>query len=103
MAWTRGHRDGSVSGEAVQAAQEQPSEWHTEGFKRDAVEWAPASDKTVTEVARDLPDRATAGAAILACTETFYDRRRLRKHPRWGCLTPHGTRQRHRRPRTPAA
>ncbi|SHM73120.1 hypothetical protein SAMN05216499_113200, partial [Actinacidiphila paucisporea] len=26
---------------------------------------------------------------------TFYNRRRLRKHPNWGYLTPHETRQRH--------
>lgn len=44
---------------------------------------------------RVWPDRATARAAIFAYIETFYNRRRLRKHPRWGYLTPHEIRQRH--------
>lgn len=32
---------------------------------------------------RRWPDRATARAEILAFVETFYNRRRLRKHPPW--------------------
>lgn len=41
------------------------------------------------------PDRATARADVFAFIETFYNRRRLRRHPTWGYLTPHETRQRH--------
>ncbi|SHN22423.1 hypothetical protein SAMN05216499_15517, partial [Actinacidiphila paucisporea] len=32
---------------------------------------------------------------VFSFIETFYNRRRLRKHPNWGYLTPHETRQRH--------
>ncbi|MGW2189961.1 IS3 family transposase [Streptomyces sp. NPDC001719] len=42
---------------------------------------------------RFWPDRATARAEIFI--ETFYNCRRLRKHPEWGYLTPWETRQRH--------
>lgn len=44
---------------------------------------------------RTWPDRATARAAVFSYIETFYNRRRLRKHPDWGYLTPNETRQRH--------
>ncbi|MET9736430.1 integrase core domain-containing protein [Streptomyces sp. NPDC006458] len=44
---------------------------------------------------RRWPDRTTARAEIFAFIETFYNRRRLRKHPAWGYLTPLETRQRH--------
>ncbi|UQA97680.1 IS3 family transposase [Streptomyces halobius] len=44
---------------------------------------------------RFWPDRATARAEIFSFIETFYNRRRLRKHPEWGYLTPLETRQRH--------
>ncbi len=44
---------------------------------------------------RTWPDRATARAEVFSFIETFYNRRRLRKHPSWGYLTPHETRQRH--------
>jgi transposase InsO family protein len=40
-------------------------------------------------------NRAAARADIFTFIETFYNRRRLRKHPRWGYLTPHETRQRY--------
>ncbi|WP_425587747.1 hypothetical protein [Streptomyces plumbiresistens] len=40
-------------------------------------------------------DRASARADILTFIETYHNRRRLRRHPDWGYLTPHGTRQRH--------
>ncbi|WP_327365051.1 IS3 family transposase [Streptomyces sp. NBC_01217] len=44
---------------------------------------------------RQWRDRATARAEIFAFIETFYNRRRLRKHPVWGYLTPLEIRQRH--------
>ncbi|MFD4718265.1 IS3 family transposase [Streptomyces sp. NPDC058423] len=44
---------------------------------------------------RRWPDRTTARADIFAFIETFYNRRRLRKHPAWGYLTPLEIRQRH--------
>ncbi|MFE0733238.1 IS3 family transposase [Streptomyces antibioticus] len=44
---------------------------------------------------RRRPDRTTARAEIFAFIETFYNRKRLRKHPVWGYLTPLETRQRH--------
>ncbi|MFE4654864.1 integrase core domain-containing protein, partial [Streptomyces sp. NPDC056707] len=44
---------------------------------------------------RCWPDRTTARAEIFAFIETFYNRKRLRKHPAWGYLTPLETRQRH--------
>lgn len=40
------------------------------------------------------PDRATARADVFAFIETFYNRRRLRKHKAFGYLTPAETRQR---------
>ncbi|GAB3169440.1 IS3 family transposase [Streptomyces incanus] len=43
---------------------------------------------------RRRPDRAGARADIFAFVETFYNRQRLRRHPRWGYLTPLETRQR---------
>ncbi|MFE2580192.1 IS3 family transposase [Streptomyces sp. NPDC059378] len=44
---------------------------------------------------RQWPDRASARAEIFAFIETFYNRKRLRRHPVWGYLTPLETRQRH--------
>ncbi len=44
---------------------------------------------------RHWPDRTTARAEIFTFIETFDNRRRLRKHPVWGCLTPLEIRQRH--------
>ncbi|WP_055495051.1 IS3 family transposase [Streptomyces sp. TP-A0356] len=44
---------------------------------------------------RRRPDRASARAEIFAFIETFYNRKRLRRHPVWGYLTPLETRQRH--------
>ena len=41
------------------------------------------------------PDRATARAEVFDFIETFYNRRRLRKHKVFGYLTPAETRQRH--------
>ncbi|MET9325029.1 IS3 family transposase [Streptomyces sp. NPDC003038] len=41
------------------------------------------------------PDRATARAEVCDFIETFYNRRRLRKHKIFGYLTPAETRQRH--------
>ncbi|HET6354750.1 hypothetical protein [Streptomyces sp.] len=39
--------------------------------------------------------RVSARADSLTFIETYYNRRRLRRQPEWGCLTPHETRQRH--------
>ncbi|MGY3240671.1 putative transposase [Streptomyces sp. TE4109] len=44
---------------------------------------------------RHWPDRTTARAEIFTFIETFCNRRRLRKHPAWGHLTPLEIRQRH--------
>jgi putative transposase len=44
---------------------------------------------------RTWPDRATARTEIFTFIETFYNRRRLRKHKIFGYLTPAETRQRH--------
>ncbi|MGK5445952.1 integrase core domain-containing protein [Streptomyces radiopugnans] len=46
---------------------------------------------------RRWPNRASARARaeIFAFIETFCNRKRLRKHPVWGYLTPLETRQRH--------
>ncbi|MEV8099670.1 IS3 family transposase [Kitasatospora sp. NPDC085879] len=44
---------------------------------------------------RTWPDRTAARAAVFWFIETFYNRRRLRKHASWGYLTPHETRLRH--------
>ncbi|WP_326793310.1 IS3 family transposase [Streptomyces sp. NBC_00841] len=37
---------------------------------------------------RQWPHRASARAEIFAFIETFYNRKRLRRHPVWGYLTP---------------
>ncbi|MFJ2296999.1 IS3 family transposase [Streptomyces sp. NPDC087894] len=52
---------------------------------------------------RRWPDRATARSEIFAFIETSYNRRRLRKHPAWGYLTPLEIRQRHEQEHTLAA
>lgn len=52
---------------------------------------------------RFWPDRATARAEIFTFIETFYNRRRLRKHPQWGYVTPLEARQRHEQGHTLAA
>jgi hypothetical protein len=44
---------------------------------------------------RRWPDRTTARAEIFTFIETFYNRKRLRRHPVWGYVTPLETRQRH--------
>ncbi|MFJ5049421.1 integrase core domain-containing protein, partial [Streptomyces sp. NPDC088719] len=44
---------------------------------------------------RTWPDRATARAEVFSFIETFYNRRRPRKHKIFGYLTPAETRQRH--------
>ncbi|MEV7089464.1 IS3 family transposase [Streptomyces sp. NPDC093085] len=44
---------------------------------------------------RTWPDRATARAEVFNFIETFYNRRRLRKHKTFGYLTPAETRQWH--------
>ncbi|GGV83978.1 hypothetical protein GCM10015535_28140 [Streptomyces gelaticus] len=54
--------------------------------------WALLMEKIGT---RTWPDRATARTEVLAFIETFYNRRGLRKHRVFGCLTPAETRQRH--------
>ena len=51
--------------------------------------WAVLKEEIGT---RFWPDRATARADIFDFVETFYNRRRLRKHIHWGYLTPHSTR-----------
>ncbi|MGQ7754255.1 IS3 family transposase [Streptomyces sp. WC2508] len=50
--------------------------------------WAVLKEEIVT---RFRPDRATARAGISDFIETFYNRRRLRKHVHWGHLTPRDT------------
>ncbi len=62
--------------------------------------WAVLKEEIGT---RTWPDRATARADVFAFIETFYNRRRLRKHPLFGYLTPHETRQRFRNDQTLAA
>lgn len=52
---------------------------------------------------RRWPDRPSARADIFAFVETFCNRLCLRRHPRWGCLTPWETRQRHEQEHTLAA
>lgn len=42
-----------------------------------------------------VEDDGRAVAGIFTFIETSYDRRLLRKHANWGCLTPHETRRRH--------
>ncbi|MGW4022701.1 transposase [Streptomyces sp. NPDC005009] len=44
---------------------------------------------------RTFTTRAEANLALFEYIETFYNRRRLRKHPHWGYLTPLEIRQRH--------
>ncbi|MGA6161007.1 IS3 family transposase [Stenotrophomonas sp. NPDC087984] len=55
--------------------------------------WAVLKEEIGTRI---WPDRATARADVFAFIETFYNRRRLRKHPVFGYLTPLETRQRFR-------
>ncbi|WP_081239794.1 hypothetical protein [Streptomyces viridosporus] len=52
---------------------------------------------------RRRSDRTTARAEIFAFIETFYHRKRLRKHPVRGYLTPLETRQRHEQEHAVAA
>ncbi|MFJ4918374.1 IS3 family transposase [Streptomyces sp. NPDC088725] len=54
--------------------------------------WALLKEKIGT---RTWPDRATARAEVFNFIETFYNRRRLRKHKTFGYLTPAENRQRH--------
>jgi len=54
--------------------------------------WALLNEEIGTRI---RPDRATARAEVFNFVETFYNRRRLRKHKTFGCLTPAETRQRH--------
>ncbi|MCZ0997523.1 IS3 family transposase [Streptomyces mirabilis] len=54
--------------------------------------WALLKEEIGTRV---WPDRATARADVFDFIETFYNRRRLRKHKVFGYLTPAETRQRH--------
>ncbi|MFI5987739.1 DDE-type integrase/transposase/recombinase [Streptomyces sp. NPDC051555] len=62
--------------------------------------WAVLKEEIGT---RFWPDRATARADIFDFIETFYNRRRLRKHIHWGYLTPHETRLRYRQDQALAA
>nr|WSX54149.1 IS3 family transposase [Streptomyces sp. NBC_00974] len=62
--------------------------------------WAVPKEEIGT---RFWPDRATARADIFDFIETFYNRRRLRKHIHWGYLTPHETRLRYRQDQALAA
>ncbi|MFK4268768.1 IS3 family transposase [Streptomyces milbemycinicus] len=62
--------------------------------------WAVLKEEIGTRI---WPDRATARAEVFAFVETFYNRRRLRKHPHFGYLTPHETRQRFRNDQALAA
>ena len=63
-------------------------------YRRAAAEsfWALLKEEIGT---RTWPDRATARAEVFTFIETFYNRRRLRKHRTFGYLTPVETRQRH--------
>lgn len=54
--------------------------------------WALLKEEIGTRV---WPDRATARADVFDFIETFYNRRRLRRHKVFGYLTPTETRQRH--------
>ncbi|MFJ7498062.1 IS3 family transposase [Streptomyces sp. NPDC097727] len=54
--------------------------------------WALLKEEIGTRV---WPDRATARADVFAFIETFYNRRRLRKHKVFGYPTPAETRERH--------
>ncbi|MGW3571851.1 hypothetical protein ACWDSL_49645 [Streptomyces sp. NPDC000941] len=62
--------------------------------------WAVLKEEIGTRV---WPDRATARADVFAFIETFYNRRRLRKHPVFGYLAPLEARQRFRNDQTLAA
>ncbi|WP_405683505.1 IS3 family transposase [Streptomyces sp. NBC_01387] len=62
--------------------------------------WAVLKEEIGT---RFWPDRATARAEIFTFIETFYNRRRLRKHIHWGYLTPHETRLRYQQGQALAA
>ncbi|WP_329145569.1 integrase core domain-containing protein [Streptomyces sp. NBC_01456] len=62
--------------------------------------WAVLKEEIGTRI---WPDRATARADVFTFIETFYNRRRLRKHAVFGYLTPHETRQRFRNAQTLAA
>ncbi|EST30972.1 IS3 family transposase [Streptomyces niveus] len=62
--------------------------------------WAVLKEEIGT---RFWPDRTTARADIFNFIETFYNRRRLRKHIHWGYLTPHETRLRYRQDQALAA
>ncbi|MGY0063382.1 IS3 family transposase [Streptomyces sp. LZ34] len=62
--------------------------------------WAVLKEEIGTRI---WPDRATARAEAFAFIETFYNRRRLRKHPLFGYLTPHETLQRFRNDQVLAA
>jgi transposase InsO family protein len=62
--------------------------------------WAVLKEEIGT---RFWTDRATARASIFDFIETFYNRRRLRKHIHWGYLTPHETRLRYRQDQALAA
>ncbi|WP_331747887.1 IS3 family transposase (plasmid) [Streptomyces sp. NBC_00984] len=62
--------------------------------------WAVLKEEIGT---RFWPDRATARTDIFDFVETFYNRRRLRKHIHWGYLTPHETRLRHQQDQALAA
>ncbi|QHY93532.1 Integrase core domain protein [Streptomyces sp. S4.7] len=54
--------------------------------------WALLKEEIGTRI---WPDRATARAEVYSFIETFYNRRRLRKHKIFGYLTPAEARQRH--------
>ncbi|MET8183988.1 IS3 family transposase [Streptomyces sp. NPDC005336] len=62
--------------------------------------WAVLKEEIGTRI---WPDQATARADVFAFIETFYNRRRLRKHTVFGYLTPHETRQRFQNDQTLAA
>ncbi|MCX4594814.1 IS3 family transposase [Streptomyces sp. NBC_01549] len=62
--------------------------------------WAVLKEEIGT---RFWTDRATARAGIFDFIETFYNRRRLRKHIHFGYLTPHETRLRYRQDQALAA
>ncbi|MDQ1005548.1 putative transposase [Streptomyces sp. V4I23] len=62
--------------------------------------WAVLKEEIGT---RFWPDRATARADIFDFVETFYNRRRLRKHIHWRYLTPHETRLRYQQDQALAA
>ncbi|MER6082996.1 IS3 family transposase [Streptomyces sp. NPDC001833] len=71
-------------------------------FDNAAAEWFFALLKEEIGTRRWF-DRASARAEIFAFIETFYNRKRLRRHPVWGYLTPLETRQRHEQGRALAA